>query len=196
MKIIGHLTAALVAVLVTAAAPGLAQTVMTPANPQPDAGALQPGLAVDYAYPSDVKSLNQAQSWASYGVEAGPPLIGFDYIDTAPGENALTSSRAEYVVAFIDGFIHFDKPGTYKLEFQSNDGLDVKIGGADVYRYDGRHPCGSSGWVEVEAPVAGWYPLEALFFQRLNTSCLLMQWEPPGEGAVWTPNSAFAHIPG
>lgn len=197
MKVIGQLAAAFVAAMALGAAAAFAgPTALTPASPQPDAAALKPGLGVVYAYPPEVRTLDQAKSWLPYGTEPGPPLIGFDYIDTAPGENALTSNRAEYVVASITGFIRFDKPGTYRLEFQSNDGLDVFIGGAHVYRYDGRHPCESSGWVEVSAPEAGWYPLEALFFQRLNTSCLLMQWEPPGEATEWTPNDAFAHIPG
>jgi hypothetical protein len=195
MKVIGHLTAAL-AVMLGATAAFAGPTALTPANPQPDEAALQPGLAVKYAYPAEVRSLDQAESWLSYGTEDGPPLVGFDYIDTAPGENALTSNRAEYVVAAISGFMRFDKPGVQRLEFQSNDGLRVRIGGAHVYTYDGRHPCETSGWVEVNAPAAGWYPLEALFFQRLNTSCLLLQWEPPGEATEWTPNSVFAHIPG
>ncbi len=197
MKVFRQLAAAIAAVLILGAAPAAAgPTVLKPADPQPDAAALQPGLGVQYSYPTDVRSLSQAESWLAYGVEAGPPLIGFDYIDTAPGEKALTSKRDVYVVAAIEGFMHFEKPGVYKLEFHSNDGLEVKIGGTRVYRSDGRHPCETGGWTEVEAPVAGWYPLSALFFQRLNTSCLLLQWAPPGEEMDWTPNEVFAHIPG
>lgn len=196
MSLFQSFAPALAAALLAGAAALAGPPVLAPADPQPDPAKLKPGLAVEYAYPADVKSLDQAQSWRQYGVEQGPPLIGFDYIDTAPGENSLTSKRAEYVVAFISGFMRFDSAGVHKLEFQSNDGLDVEIGGQRVYRYDGRHPCETGGWVEVEVPAPGWYPLKALFFQRMNTSCLLLQWAPPGAELDWTPNEVFAHIPG
>ena len=117
---------------------------LTPADPQPDASAIKPGLSVIYAYPGDVKSLHQAESWRDYDTKPGPPLIGFDYPDTLPEEKALTSDSVHYVVAFIDGFIRFDKPGAYQLEFHSNDGLRVKISGQQVFEYDGRHPCAVS----------------------------------------------------
>ncbi|MEM7546808.1 MAG: PA14 domain-containing protein [Pseudomonadota bacterium] len=166
---------------------------LTPADPQPTEAELAPGLAVKYAYPGDVKSLQDAKSWLDYGTEDGEPLVGFDYPDTLEGEMALTSRQSIQVVAAISGYIKFDAPGQYQLEFQSNDGLSVEIGGEEVSRYDGRHPCEAAGFQDVEVPEAGWYELEALYFQRVGTACLLMQWGTADSGLDWTPNEAFAH---
>lgn len=182
--------AALAASSVAVAAQGL---TLTPADPQPDPAALKPGLAVAYAYPPEVTSLREAREWLEAGAEPGPPLIGFDYPDTLEGEKALTSTNATRVAARITGYIRFDAPGTYDLDFESNDGLSVTIGGQEVSRYDGRHPCESGGASTVTAPEAGWYELEAIYFQRLSTSCLLMKWGEAGADLGWTPNDAFAH---
>tara|TARA_R110002167_G_scaffold204046_1_gene408044 strand:- start:1094 stop:1687 length:594 start_codon:yes stop_codon:yes gene_type:complete len=167
---------------------------VTPASPQPDAAALKPGLSVKYAYPGDVKSLHEAEGWRSYGPKAGPPLIGFDYADTLPEEKALTSDSVNYVVAFINGYMKFDKPGAYQLEFHSNDGLRVKISGVQVFEYDGRHPCEPGQRATVQVPEAGWYPVEALFFQRVGTSCMLLNWAPPGEAWDWAPLEIYGYI--
>lgn len=166
---------------------------LTPANPQPAAADLAPGLAVKYAYPGDVKSLQDAKGWLDYGTEDGPPLVGFDYPDTLEGDLVLTSRQSIQVIASISGYIRFDTPGVHQLEFQSNDGLVVEIGGEEVSRYDGRHPCEAGGFQDVQIPEAGWYEIEALYFQRVGTACLLMQWGDPQTGLGWTPNDAFAH---
>lgn len=162
---------------------------LAPAAPQPEAPA--PGLSVRYAYPGDVQSLSEAEATEGQA-EPGPPLIGFDYPDTYAGEDALTSRRAERVVAFIDGWLNFPEAGVWRVQFHSNDGLEVRIGGAEVYRHDGRHGCETLGWqTELEIPEPGWYPLEAVWFQRQGTSCLLMEWSPPSGEMGWTPNDAL-----
>lgn len=161
------------------------------ADPQPEG--LKQGLSVKYGYPAEVRELKIANDYRS-AAEPGPPLIGFDYMETAEGENALTSKRAERVVAVIKGYLHFDKAGVWHMRWHSNDGLEVKVGGVQVYRHDGRHPCDTLGWqgdFQVDEP--GWYEVDALWFQRLNTSCLLMEWQPPGGKWEWTPNEATAY---
>lgn len=168
---------------------------LTPARPQPEAASLLPGLAVTYAYPHDVQWLSDAQGALRFGAEPGPPLVGFDYVDTAPGEKALTSKRAEHVAARIEGYVRFDRPGVWHLAFHSNDGLSVTIGGREVYRHDGRHPCETRGWEAVSVPEPGWYRLEAIWFQRLSTSCLLAEWQGPDGKKGWIPNEVFAHAP-
>ena len=177
-------TAALAAVMALASAAEAAQFRLIPAAPQPEA--LEPGLAVRYAYPADVKSLGDARNYIRRGAEPGEPLAGLDYPDTRIGEKALTSRRAEFVAAEIKGYIRFDAPGTWRLEFHSNDGLEVNLGGQRLYVHDGRHPCETQGWVAVEVPAAGWYPLEAGWFQRLNTSCLMLRVEGPDGTRRWT----------
>jgi len=167
---------------------------LTPANPQPDAGVLQSGLYVDYAYPADIRWLRETDGWYKHR-KKGKPLIGFDYPDTLQGEPALTSDSSEYVIAFIDGFIRFPQAGVYHIEFWSNDGLRVEIGGIQVYEHDGRHPCETLGPKPFNVPEAGWYPVTARYFQRRITSCMLMKWKPPGGALDWAPLDIYGYLP-
>lgn len=181
-------------VVMSAAAMATAAPIkMTPADPQPAADALAEGLAVAYAFPPDVKTLRDAEYFAK-DAKPGEPLVGFDYIDTEDGEPTLTSGQSIQVVARITGFLRFDAPGVYEVDFISNDGLRVHIGGQEISVFDGRHPCENAGVVHVDAPVAGWYPLEALYFQRVGTACLLAEWTPPGGSLDWIPNENTAHL--
>ena len=168
-----------------------APVMLTPANPQPSG--LKPGLSVRYAYPSDVKSLAAARNALKYKVEQGAPLKGLDYRDTELGQNVLTAKRAERVVADIRGYVRFDAPGVYTIDFLTNDGLHAVVGGQVVGEFDGRQPCEETFAVEVEVPEAGWYPLNALWFQRTNTACLHMRAGPAGKRPKWMPNAAFGH---
>ncbi len=164
---------------------------LTPANPQPSG--LKPGLSVRYAYPSDVKSLAAARNALKYKVEQRAPLKGLDYRDAELGQNVLTAKRAERVVADIRGYVRFDAPGVYTIDFLTNDGLHAVVGGQVVGEFDGRQPCEETFAVEVEVPEAGWYPLNELWFQRTNTACLHMRAGPAGKRPKWMPNAAFGH---
>lgn len=181
------------AVLSFAAAAAVAAPLkLTPASPQPKG--LKPGLAVQYAYPNDVKSLSQARSALQKGAERGKPLAGLDHRDTSVGEITLTSKRAQKVVARIRGYVRFDKPGIYDIDFLTNDGLDARIGGQRVGHFDGRQTCDSTFKEDVEVPAAGWYEVDILYFQRMGTSCLHMRMGPAGQKRLnWMPNSAFGH---
>jgi hypothetical protein len=168
--------------------PILAEPLMLePADPQPDG--LKPGLAVVYAKGS-VRTLDAAAEYLDEAV-AGDPLPGLDWRDTADGDKVLTSSRSEKLVAGISGYVRFDEPGTYLIDFLSNDGLQMTIGGQEVVYFDGVHPCEESDVAEVEVPVAGWYALEGLYFQRKGTACLHMR--AGMDEPDWMPNEAFGH---
>lgn len=164
---------------------------LTPASPQPSG--LNAGLSVRYAYPQDVKNLRGAERALKHRAEVGPPLAGLDYSDTEIGQKVLTAKRNEYVVADIRGFVKFDAPGLYTIDFLTNDGLRARVGGQIVGEFDGRQPCEETFAVEVEVPSAGWYPLQALYFQRTKTACLHMRAAPAGKRPNWMPNSAFGH---
>jgi hypothetical protein len=168
-----------------------------PASPQPSADQLKPGLGVSYAYPDDIRWLTEAKSWRSYEsrIKKGAPLTGFLYADTEAGENVLTSESSERVIAFIDGFMHFEKTGRHELEFYSNDGLVVTMGGVEVYKHDGRHPCETEGPVTVDIAQPGWYAVDVVFFQRLQTACLELFVKAPGEELDFTKPEMYAHIP-
>ncbi|MGR3616423.1 MAG: PA14 domain-containing protein [Paracoccaceae bacterium] len=168
---------------------GAGTLVLKPANPQPSG--LKPGLNVKYAYPDDVRHLRAAEQALAAGAEQGRPLSGLDYRDTNPGEPALTSKRAEKVAAEITGYVKFDAPGVYTIDFLANDGLKAVIGGQLVAKHDERTPCGPTFQQDVQVPQAGWYPVHMIYFQRLVTSCLHMRMGPQGSRVNWMPNSAF-----
>jgi len=161
---------------------------LSPADPQPSG--LQQGLAVEYAYPKDVKTIGNAER-ALRKAKPGPALSGLDYRDTNDGDITLTSKRAHNVVAKITGFVKFDAAGTYVVDFLTNDGLDAMVGGQQVAYFNGRQPCQATRPVEVEVPRAGWYPINLTYFQRRGTACLHMR---AGQGkATWMENAAFGY---
>jgi hypothetical protein len=161
---------------------------LTPADPQPSG--LKEGLAVNYAFPRDVKTLNQANR-ALKKSQPGKPLSGLDYWDTNNGDATLTSDTAHNVVAEISGYVRFDNPGVYLIDFLTNDGLDVSVGGQQVGYFNGRQACKETNSVRVEVPQGGWYKLQAVYFQRAGTACLHMRM---GKRAPdWMPNSAFGY---
>ena len=170
----------------------LSQAVtLQPANPQPSG--LSSGLAVSYAsLPSGGRSLSDAKR-ALKKAEPGDPLRGLSYDDTQEGEPVLTSGKPQFVAAEISGYIKFDSAGTYTLEFLNNDGLVLSIGGQQVANYDGVHACGYAGEIDVSVPKAGYYKLEATYFQRKGTACLLMEWGASSDDLDYVPDSAFFH---
>ncbi|MEM6758678.1 MAG: PA14 domain-containing protein [Pseudomonadota bacterium] len=182
-------TAAAVASIVVAGTGSWAAPLkLAPADPQPSG--LKQGLAVQYAYPKDVKTLGNAER-ALRKAKAGKPLAGLDYRDTNDGDKTLTSDRAHHVVAKITGYVKFDAAGIYAIDFLTNDGLDAKIGGQDVAYVNGRQPCQATRPVEAEVPEAGWYAVNITYFQRLGTACLHMR---AGHGkATWMENAAFGY---
>lgn len=170
----------------------LAQALsLTPADPQPAEDSLSTGLAVEYSNKFNGRTLEEVnsdvKSWT-----AGPALAGLSY-DHEEGEMVMTAGTSSKVAAKISGYIKFDEAGSYVLEFLSNDGLDISIGGQQVGFYDGVHSCGYVGELEVDVPAAGFYALEASYFQRKGAACLLMEWGPDSDGLEQVPDSAFYH---
>lgn len=178
--------------LVCASVAFAAPLKLTPASPQP--GGLKSGLSVSYAHATedqDFTALADARSALKVNGKRGKPLRGLDYRDTNLGENSLTSSHSEQVAASITGYIRFDSPGIYTIDFFTNDGLLATIGGQQVGLFNGRQTCDTTFATEVEVPSAGWYKLSALYFNRLNTSCLMMRWAAKGDAMKWVPNNVF-----
>lgn len=176
--------------LLSATAVSAAPLTLSPADPQPSAGDLTPGLAVSYAYPGDVRTLSDASDALSKA-RSGPPLKGLSYLDGSENDLTLTSKSAQKVAASISGYIRFDTAGTFEVDVLSNDGIALSIGGQPVALYDEIHACEPAGVQEVLVPEPGWYALEATYFQRKGSSCLMMDWDI-GNGMEPVPDSAFA----
>jgi len=162
---------------------------LKPADPQPQS--VSAGLAVEYAFPSDVKSLRDAYIALGMGAKPGEPLADMNYLSSQSNPSALTSGQETMVAARIKGYLRFDAPGTYTLETYSNDGLELSIGGSEVAKVDKKRGCDPIGAVEVSVPQAGWYELEALYWQRKGGSCLMMEWAEQGGELKTVPTAAF-----
>jgi hypothetical protein len=169
---------------------------LQPASPQPSKGELSQGLSVKYAViSSKVRTLEEAKTSLKKHGKRGLPIVGLAYEDTEEGEQVLTSELSEQVAADISGYIQFKSAGNYTLDFLANDGLQIEIGGHEVGYYDGIHPCGYVGEIEVNIPSAGYYPVHATYFQRKGTACLMMEWGPDSDGLELTTNDVFFHKP-
>ncbi|CUJ92685.1 PA14 domain protein [Shimia thalassica] len=165
---------------------------LTPASPQPKN--VKSGLSVKY-FTGDrqVRSLHAAKSRIKQSSKAGKPLKGLNYPDKGRGANVLTAGIPELVVADIRGYIKFDTPGVYDLEFFTNDGAQVWISGKTVAKLDDITPCASAGRPKVKVPSAGWYNIQVLYFQKEGTACFESEWKKPGGSVQLIPNSAFGH---
>ena len=152
-------------------------------------------MGVTY-YANAFRSTDEIPEWAKYrkGTK-GDPILLLDYA-VGDGE-VLTSGRVDEVGADIRGFIRFEKAGTYTLAMQSNDGVDLTIGGKSIVKDTEVHADRFSELVPVVITEPGWYPLRLLYFERRLTSTIELYWNLPGAGGSmeYVPAEAFAHIP-
>ncbi|MGE0094245.1 MAG: PA14 domain-containing protein [Alphaproteobacteria bacterium] len=161
-----------------------------PAQPQPAADKLQPGLSVNYTYMmfSHVSEVPKAGKG-----KPGPVLTNLDH-RTEFG-NVLTATNSMGVGAQINGFIKLDKPGTYTFELLSNDGVKWSVGGVVLHEDPGIHGDTPSPPIEVAVTEPGWYAFSMDYFQRKGTSALRLSWKPPGgQTMVVVPPEAFASL--
>lgn len=161
-----------------------------PAQPQPAADKLQPGLSVNYLYMmfSHVSEVPKAGKG-----KPGPVLANLDH--RTDSGNVLTATNSMGVGALINGFIKLDKPGTYTFELLSNDGVKLTIGGVLIHEDPGIHSDMTSPPVELAVTEPGWYPFSIDYFQRKGTSALRLSWKPPGgQTMVVVPPEAFASL--
>jgi len=156
-------------------------TGLKPAEPQPTAQQLAPGLAVQYTY----AIVNHVDELKGRKLEAGPPLAHLEW-KTGTGI-VLTSKAREGVGAMISGLLLFDKPGTYGFEITSNDGVRVEVGGKLVHEDPGVHADSTSDRIDVKIDRPGWYPLNVVYFQKRNTATLVVRWIGPGEKGKLVP---------
>ena len=166
-----------------------------PLDPQPGAGDLDPGLSVRY-YRAFFRLIEEFVEWmADDEGEAGAPLPALDY--RVAGGAVLTSGVEDGVGAKITGLIRLDKPGTYSLLVQSNDGFVLDIGGVPVLEDPDVHGDRYSKIAKLTVEQPGWYALYLLYFERKGTSTLELYWKQPGDEAgnmALVPAEAFAHL--
>jgi PA14 domain len=162
----------------------------TAATPQPAAAALQPGLSVRY-WPYDMNNVNEVERLArSGGGTKGAPLPGLDY--KSSGGPVLSSTNTQEIGAEITGFIRFPQSGRYLVAANSNDGVRVFVGGAQIAENPGIHDMQPTPPGEITVEGGVWYPLRVLYFQRHGTWGLQLLWAQAGGTLAVVPASALA----
>jgi len=167
-----------------------------PASPQPAADSLKPGLSVRY-WPYAMHNVEEVARYSKSSMmpgQKGAPLPGLDYDDNTG--KVLSSNLTQEVGAEITGFIKFPAAGKYKLAANSNDGVRVFVGGAQLIDDPQIHAMGLSDPAEITVQGGVWYPLRVLYFQRHGTWGLQLMWAPAGKDLAVVPNDAYAHTEG
>ncbi|HTY69159.1 MAG TPA: PA14 domain-containing protein [Alphaproteobacteria bacterium] len=167
-----------------------------PASPQPAADSLKPGLSVRY-WPYAMHNVEEVARYSKSSMmpgQKGAPLPGLDYDDNTG--KVLSSNLTQEVGAEITGFIKFPAAGKYKLATNSNDGVRVFVGGAQLIDDPQIHAMGLSDPAEITVQGGVWYPLRVLYFQRHGTWGLQLMWAPAGKDLAVVPNDAYAHTEG
>jgi hypothetical protein len=187
-----HLAGPALAVAVFLGPPAGAEPItgLTPAEPQPTAAQLAPGLAVQYTY----GIMNHIDELKGRKFESGPALPTLDH---KVGEGTVLTSKArDGVGAIITGFIHFDRPGIWGFNVTSNDGVRVEVAGKLLYEDPTVHSDDTSDRVDVKIERPGWYPIAVHYFEKRYTSTLVLRWIGPGEKGkpAPVPARAFGHL--
>ncbi len=167
-----------------------------PADPQPAAEDLKPGLAVVY-YGNFFRHIRELVEWEEYkDGTPGEPLL--ELKSRVGLGKVLTSNSDDGVGAKITGYILLDTPGRYSFAFESNDGVRLEIDGQMIVEDPDVHADRFSDIGSVEVTTPGWYPITIRYFERKNTSTLMFHWSPPGtEGTMpLVPGEVLAHRPG
>ena len=171
-----------------------------PANPQPEADALEPGLAVDYYY-LKLDVLDELYAWLDHkGLDPGAPLANLDFVANEQGP-VLGTDRGSIVVAIITGFVRFPESGQFQLLALVNDGMRLWVGedNSDPILEDPRKLSDRLvGPADITVEADTWYPMSLEYFQKKGTSAVMLAWMRPGadEGEEEVIEAEyFAHLP-
>lgn len=171
-----------------------------PADPQPEASDLSPGLAVDYYY-LKLDKLDELYNWLDHKEpERGEPLAILDFVANEKGP-VLGTDRGSIVAAVITGFVRFPESGQFKLLALVNDGMRLWVG------QDNEKPILEDprkladrlvGPADITVEAGQWYPMKLEYFQKKGTSALVLAWMRPGAGESEEEvieAEFFAHLP-
>ncbi|MDP6590563.1 MAG: PA14 domain-containing protein [Alphaproteobacteria bacterium] len=155
-----------------------------PADPQPEASALEPGLAVDYYY-LKLEKLDDLYNWLDHKKpDRGAPLANLDFVSGQKGPVLGVDSGA-LVAAIITGFVRFPESGQFKLLALVNDGMRLWVGqGSDTPILEDPRKLSDRlvGPADITVEADLWYPMKLEYFQKKGTSALVLAWMRPGAG--------------
>ncbi len=170
-------------------------------EPQPEAAAVQPGLAVRYYFAMFDFMWEMERLVRSRDGHPGEPILKIDTFFEEYDEKVFTSDRSQGVGALINGLINFPEAGLYHLAVLSNDGIRIELGGKFLFEDPDKHLNGNrlSDPIPVEIAEAGWYPININYFQKKGTWALDLLWSKPGEVVgeelPIVPAEAYGHLP-
>lgn len=172
-----------------------AETGIKLADPQPDEGALKPGLAIDYYY-GDYHEIDELYDvmQSSDNPGKGEPLPSLNY-KVAEGRNVLTTKFQRFVGAHITAYLKFPAAGNYSLTVTSNDGVRFHLDGQMLWEDPDIHADRESDPIEVTLAAPGWVALDIGYFQRKGSSALILKWKKPGAADYEVvPPEAYGHL--
>lgn len=166
---------------------------LKPVTPQPPAEALQPGLSVFYIFDffRDIDEMPAMEAGRRRG-KPGQPIPNLNHqFDKGP---VFDSGKNRGVGVYLEGFIRFSQPGSYRFTARSNDGIRIFINDRMLINDPDVHGdrLSNRGIVEIKEP--GWYGLRMQYFQRKGSAMLKLYWEIPGANArAIVPAEVLAH---
>ena len=169
---------------------------LTPADPQPAADALRPGLFVLYYFNYFERHLDPLADIAASANRgrAGKPI---PYLNHRFGKGKVFDSGTNRGVAMrMRGMLQFPAPGEYTFRAISNDGLRIRIDDNLIIDDPDQHSDQYAVQAIVDIPRQGWYPFSVEYFQRKGTATLVLFWRTPSaKDFVPVPAARFAHLP-
>ena len=155
-----------------------------------------PGLSVRYYDDFFSRHLDALPSKKNL-FNAGRPGKPIRVLDREFGRTEVFDSGTNRGIGMrMEGLLHIDRPGTYRFQALSNDGIRVYLDGQRIIDDPDVHSNRLSAVAAVDIADPGWHPLEVEYFQRKGTAAIMLYWQPPESGALSIiPARAYGHIP-
>ena len=154
---------------------------------------LEPGLSVVY-YNKKIRhigSMPDPETMKKKGFRGEPIVL----IAHRFGEGEVFGSGASRGICVqMTGFLEFDKPGSYQLKANSNDGIRIYLDRKKILDDPDVHSDRFTPPASLEISKTGRYPLLLRYFQRKGTATLELYWKEPGaDQFTIIPGTAYSH---
>lgn len=177
--------------------PDIQVSGLKPANPQPEAGRLKPGLSVFYIFKffrhiDEMPPHERAREMGRPAAKPGQPVLQLNHqFDKGP---VFDSGENRGVGVYMNGYLRLSQPGRYIFRARSNDGIRIFINDQMIINDPDVHGERFSNRGIVDIKQAGWYDLKLQYFQRKGSAMLKLYWKIPGANArVIVPAEVLAH---
>ena len=193
-------------------AKGLAPTDASDADSDPDADGM--GNALEYALGTDPLAFELDPRVARPGLRAEfrrtggtlndmpdfsalaePFAVSVSSVVDHPTEPWLDDGTApgDYFACLLEGCVLVPASGEYDFFVTSDDGVSLRIDGAEVFSDPAPHGARTKG---VKANLSkGWHTLEILYYENGGAEVLKLEWAGPTTSRAAIPTGALQHVP-